>query len=76
MLNQGFQEAILLVLSMLPKHIQFSSPPIQWPASGSSTLIESLSVPEPENLQVANTLVDASKTCFLIQVVNPFPRDV
>ena len=55
---------------------QFSSPPIQLPASGSSTLIESLSVPEPENLQVANTLVDASKTCFLIQVVNPSPRDV
>ena len=27
-------------------------------------------------MHVANTLVDGSKTCFLIQVVNPTPKDV
>lgn len=46
------------------------------PACGPSALVEPLNVPVPGNLQVANTLVDASKTCFLIQVANPYPRDV
>ena len=36
------------------------------PACGCNALVEPLSVPVPGNVQVANTLVDASKTCFLI----------
>ena len=46
------------------------------PACGPSALVEPLNVPVPGNLQVAHTLVDASKTCFLIQVANSSPRDV
>ena len=46
------------------------------PACGPNSLVEPPSVPVPGNIQVANTLVDASKTCFLIQVVNPSPKDV
>ena len=46
------------------------------PACGPNALVEPLSVPVPGNLQLANTLVDASKTCFLIQVANPFQNDV
>ena len=42
------------------------------PACSSNALVEPLSVPVPGNLQVANTLVDASKTCFLIDHVLPF----
>jgi len=34
-------------------------------------MVEPLSVPVPGNIQVANTLVNASKTCFHIQEVNP-----
>jgi len=39
-------------------------------------MVEPLSVPVPGNMQVANTLVNASKMCFHIQVVNPTYRDV
>ena len=46
------------------------------PACGPNALVEPLSVPVPGNIQVASTLVDGSKTCFLIQVVNSTPKDV
>ena len=46
------------------------------PACGPNALVEPISVPVPGNIQVANTLVDGSKTCSLIQVVNPTPKDV
>lgn len=46
------------------------------PACGPAALVEPLSVPVQGNIQVANTLVNASKTCFHIQVVNPASRDV
>ena len=46
------------------------------PACGPNALVEPLGVPVPGNIQVANTLVNGSKTCFLIQVVNPSLKDV
>ena len=46
------------------------------PACGPNALVEPLSVPVPGNLQLANTLVDTSKMCFMIQVVNPSQKDV
>ena len=45
------------------------------PACGPAAMVEPLSVPVQGNIQVANTLVNASKTCFHIQVVNPTSRD-
>lgn len=49
---------------------------ITGPACGPNALVEPLSVPVPENIQVANTMVNGSKTCFLVQVVNPSPKVV
>ena len=46
------------------------------PACGPAAMVEPLSMQVQENIQVANTLVNASKTCFHIQVVNPTSRDV
>ena len=46
------------------------------PACGPNALVEPLSVPVPGNLQLANTLVDASKMCFMIQVENSSKKDV
>ena len=45
-------------------------------ACGPNALVEPLRVPVPGNLQLANTLVDASKTCFLIQVANPSQKQL
>ena len=53
-----------------------ASKAVTGPACGANALVEPLSVPVPGNIQVANTLVDGSKTCFLIQVVTPTPKDV
>ena len=41
------------------------------PACGPAAMVELLSVPVQGNIQVANTLVNASKTCFHIQVEKP-----
>ena len=46
------------------------------PACGPAAMVEPLSVPVQGNIQVANTLVNASKTCFHIQLVNPTSKDV
>jgi len=46
------------------------------PAYGPNAMVEPLSTPVQGNIQVANTLVKASKMCFHIQVVSPTSRDV
>ena len=43
---------------------------------GSCALVEPLRGPLPGNLIIANTLVDASRTCFSIQVANPTSKDI
>jgi len=60
---------------MIPPN-SVSSVAVTGPACGPTAMIEPLSVPVPGNIQVANTLINASKTCFHIQVVNPTSRDV
>jgi len=60
---------------MIPPN-SVSSVAVTGPACGPTAMVEPLSVPVPGNIQVANTLVNASKTCFHIQVVNPTSRDV
>ena len=46
------------------------------PVCGPTAMVKPLSVPVPGNIQVAKTLVNASETCFHIQVVNLTARDV
>lgn len=46
------------------------------PACGPNALVEPLNVPIHGHLQVANTFVRATKTCFMIQVINPTTRDI
>ena len=46
------------------------------PACGINALVEPLNVPIHGHLQVANTFVRATKTCFEIQVINPTSRDI
>lgn len=46
------------------------------PACGNSAMVEPLTVPIQGNIQITNTLVNASKMCFHIQVVNPTSGDV
>lgn len=46
------------------------------PACGPTAMVEPLSVLVQGNIQVTNTLVNASKMCYHIQVVNPTSRDV
>ena len=46
------------------------------PACGPTAMVEPLSVLIQGNIQVTNTLVNASKMCYHIQVVNPTSRDV
>lgn len=53
-----------------------ASTAVTGPACGPNALVEPLSVPVPRNIQVANDLVDGSKMCLLIQVVNPTPKNV
>lgn len=45
-------------------------------AYGSDALVEALTTPLQGGLQVASTLVDASKSCYIIQVANPTGREV
>ena len=52
------------------------SVPVTGPACGSDALVEGLRVGVPGNLQVANTLVDATKTTFAVQVANHTTKDV
>ena len=56
--------------------ITVASVAVNGQACGPNALVEPLSVPVPGNLQLGNTLVDTSKTCFLIQVANPSQKDV
>ena len=41
------------------------------PACGTNAVVEPLSTPLKGRLQVATTLVDASRSCFTIQLINP-----
>jgi len=54
---------------MIPSN-SVASVAVTGPACGPTAMVEPLSVPVPGNIQVANTLVNASKMCFHIQVVN------
>ena len=73
--NSGFVRVAGMYPILVPSN-SVASVAVTGPACGPNALVEPLSVPVPGNIQVANTLVDASKTCFLIQVVNPSPKDV
>jgi hypothetical protein len=46
------------------------------PVWGCSAVVEPLAVPIKGNLTVANTLVDTSRTCFVVKVANQTTKDV
>ena len=48
---------------------------VSGPACGERAIVEPLSVAIEGNLQVANILVNATKTCYTIQVANPTSKD-
>ena len=73
--SSGFVRVAGMYPVLVPSN-SVASVAVTGPACGSNALVEPLSVPVPGNLQLANTLVDASKTCFLIQVANPSQKDV
>ena len=73
--NSGFVRVAGMYPILVPSN-SVAIVAVTGPACGPNALVEPLSVPVPGNIQVANTLVDASKTYFLIQVVNPSPKDV
>ena len=73
--SSGFVRVAGMYPVLVPSN-SVASVAVTGPACGPNTLVEPLSVPVPGNLQLANTLVNASKTCFLIQVANPFQKDV
>jgi len=50
--------------------ISVASVAVSGSACGPTAKVKPLSVPVPGNIQVANTLVSASKMCFNIKVVN------
>lgn len=52
------------------------SVPVTGPACRVSALVEGLTTGVPGNLQLANTLVDATKTCYLIQVKNHTTKEM
>ena len=60
---------------MIPPNL-VASLAVTSPACGPTAMVEPLSVPVQGNIQITNTLVNASKTCFHIQVVNPTSRNV
>ena len=73
--SSGFVRVAGMYPVLVPSN-SVASVAVTGPACGPNALVEPLSVPVPGNLQLANTLVDASKTCFLIQVANPSQKDV
>ena len=71
--SSGFVRVAGMYPVLVPSN-SVASVAVTGPACGSNALVEPLSVPVPGNLQLANTLVDASKMCFMIQVANPSKR--
>ena len=73
--EKGFVRVAGMYPVLVPSN-SVASVAVTGPACGPNALVKLLSVPVPGYLQLANTLVDASKTCFLIQAANPSQKDV